>query len=161
MNLDPPRLIRQKNREDDNVSTTDYAWLWQHVNQEKSRTFIEPISLPRHIWRDLRENVPDSLQREVIAARQRYYNRLPARQKATYHIGPPDQDQDQMRFRSVKPKKRYAKSPVSKMRYAKSPSPKKRYAKSPVSKKRYAKSPVSKMRYAKSPSPKMRYQCGK
>ena len=123
MNLGPPRLIRQKNREDNNISSTDYAWLWEHVNQEKTRTFIEPISLAQHIWRDLSTNIPP-LENEVIAARQRYYNRLPASQKATYHIGPPPQ----MRFR-------YAKSPAARKRCVKSPAPNMRYAKSPGRKK--------------------------
>jgi hypothetical protein len=123
MNLGPPRLIRQKNREDSNVPSTDYAWLWEHVNQEKIRTFIEPISLPQHIWRDLRDNIP-SLEDELIAARQRYYNRLPPGEKARYHVGPPPRAE--MRFR-------YAKSPVARKR--KSPAPKMRYAKSPGRKK--------------------------
>jgi hypothetical protein len=123
MNLGPPRLIRQKNREDSNVPSTDYAWLWEHVNQEKIRTFIEPISLPQHIWRDLRDNIP-SLEDELIAARQRYYNRLPPAEKARYHVRPPPRPE--MRFR-------YAKSPVARKR--KSPAPKMRYAKSPGRKK--------------------------
>jgi hypothetical protein len=149
MNLDPPRLIRHKAREHTNLSGIDYAWLWENVNQEKTKTFIEPISLPQYIWEDLRRHQPNSLEGQVIQARERYYNSLPANKKAEYHIR-----HNQMRFKSVKPKNRYAKSPSPKMRYAKSPVGKRKSAKSPVPKKRSRKS-------AKSPSPKMRYQCGK
>ena len=152
MNLDPPRLIRHKGREHTNIPGIDYAWLWEHVNQEKFITFIEPISLPEYIWEDLRRHQPHSLERQVIQARERHYNALSANKKAEYHIR-----SAQMRFRSVKPKKIYAKSPSPKMRYAKSPSAKKRSAKSPSPKKRSAKSPSPKKRSAKSPVRKMKF----